>query len=274
MPVFDFQETPEPAIIMAYYPLGNIAKAGITDEGTYVSSFGQILDGLSYLHAKGIAHRDLKPENFVVEVQPFFKVVITDFGLAKATAGGALLDTFCGSLKYTAPEVFPGHSSGYGPPVDVWSLGVIVFEWIYRIPNLPDVPMLKGKKGKVSPQILSNWIDRWAQLLLQELDDLDHDKLVRILAHMLIVKVKKRWSASRCLAQGFKHKLFKRRVADGQVTYGSDPSGFELGRDDLEKGSTAVSPSGSGSSGSVTSESSASRDSEATTVLLGNTIGG
>lgn len=53
--VFELRETPEPAIIMAYYPLGNIVDAGIVDEDRYVSALGQILDGLSHLHAKGVA---------------------------------------------------------------------------------------------------------------------------------------------------------------------------------------------------------------------------
>jgi len=48
-----------------------------------LSSANQILDGLGHLHAKGVAHRDLKPENFLVEKFPFFKVVITDFGLSR-----------------------------------------------------------------------------------------------------------------------------------------------------------------------------------------------
>ena len=126
--VIELRETSEPAIIMTYYPLKNIADAGIADEEGYVNAFGQILDGLSHLHAKGVAHRGLKPENFLIEIRPLFKVVITDFGLAKVATNTALLKTFCGSPKYAAPEVFPSLSSGPGPPLDVWSLGVIVFE--------------------------------------------------------------------------------------------------------------------------------------------------
>lgn len=71
MRVFEFRETPDPLIIMDYYEHGNIAEADVAYD-QYVTAFGQILDGLGHLHAKGVAHRDLKPENFLVEKSPFF----------------------------------------------------------------------------------------------------------------------------------------------------------------------------------------------------------
>ena len=40
-----------------------------------------------------------------------------------------LLDTFCGSLYYAAPELLAGHAYP-GPAVDIWSLGVILFAMI------------------------------------------------------------------------------------------------------------------------------------------------
>lgn len=84
-------------IIMDYYFTGNIVEAGVIDKNRYVSALGQILDSLSHLHAKGVAHCDLKPENFLVEKKPFFKVVITDFGLSKVVTNNTLLKTFCGT---------------------------------------------------------------------------------------------------------------------------------------------------------------------------------
>ena len=66
-------------------------------------------------------HRDLKPENFLIEMDPLFKVIIADSDTAKIATDTALLWTFCGSLRYTAPEVFPGLSSGYGPQ---WTSGL------------------------------------------------------------------------------------------------------------------------------------------------------
>ena len=213
---FEFRSYPEPTIIMAYYPLGNIADANVVDESLYVSAFGQIVDGLKHLHESGVVHRDLKPENFLVEMEPF-KIVITDFGLAKVMPDTTLLKTFCGTLKYLAPEVFPGLSDGHGPPVDIWSLGVIVFEWIYSLPEAPAVPALQKREKAVRPEKWREWIRTWSGWLLSKLDLEDDCLLTKILLKMIEMQPKKRWSASRCLDHGLKGGLFRRRKIDGLV---------------------------------------------------------
>lgn len=53
-------------------------------------------------------------------------VKIADFGLSDFYKPGAMMKTSCGSISYLAPEVFRGTSNA-GPPLDVWSLGVILF---------------------------------------------------------------------------------------------------------------------------------------------------
>ncbi|QPG95328.1 hypothetical protein C2857_000150 [Epichloe festucae Fl1] len=223
--VFEFQEMPEPMIIMAYYPLGNIADVDAISEEDYVTALGQVLDGLSHLHNQGVVHRDLKPENLLVEKEPFFKVLITDFGMAKVVNKATLLTTFCGTLKYAAPEVFPGITEGHGPPVDVWSLGVIGLEWLYYIPAPPDVP--ESQDSHVPSREWHLWIRAWSDMLRDRLEDEDDDKVIEILHHMIYVDASRRWPAKRCLAQGFDNDVFKRRVADGLVVCTSDPGSLQ-----------------------------------------------
>lgn len=211
-------------MIMRYYPLGNIVNAS-THQDEHVTAWGQILDGLSHLHAKGVVHRDLKPENILVERDPLFKVVIADFGMAKVATGDALLRTFCGTLKYGAPEVFPGMSRGHGPLVDVWSLGVMVYEWLYSVVNPPDLPRRRGETEEVS---WFAWLDLWVDMLLTKLEDEDDDRAIRILSCMIETKVPSRWPASRCLTQGFDSGLFERRRADGLVIYAGERHDSEL----------------------------------------------
>lgn len=161
---------------------------------------------------KGVVHRDLKPENILVERNPLFKVIIADFGMAKAATDTALMRTFCGTLKYAAPEVFSGLSFGHGPLVDIFSLGVMVYEWIYALPNLSDAPAPRKKNEEVSDKQWYTWLDKWLGLLLDKLKDEEDDPAIQIMVRMIEIKVISRWSATQCLAQGFKSGLFKSRL--------------------------------------------------------------
>lgn len=124
------------------------------------------------------------------------------------------LRSVCGTLAYTAPEVFPGRSSGDGPLVDIFSLGVMVYGWLYDPPNPPKAP--RGENEELA------WHDKWVELLLGKLHDEKGDRAIQILLRMIETKVTSRWSAAECLAQGFRSHLFKRRLADGLIGCASD----------------------------------------------------
>lgn len=42
--------------------------------------FNQLMNGVDFLHGKGVAHRDLKPENLLLDEHDNLK--ISDFGMA------------------------------------------------------------------------------------------------------------------------------------------------------------------------------------------------
>lgn len=86
--------------------------------------FWQIICAVDYCHRKGIVHRDLKAENLLLSLE--MNIKIADFGFGNFFKPGEELSTWCGSPPYAAPEVFEGHKY-YGPEVDVWSLGVVLY---------------------------------------------------------------------------------------------------------------------------------------------------
>ena len=85
---------------------------------------GCMLLALDHLYEKKIVHRDLKPENTMVDEQGYPKVI--DFGTAKFISERTY--TVIGTPHYMAPEVLMGR--GYGIAVDVWSLGIMLYEFL------------------------------------------------------------------------------------------------------------------------------------------------
>ena len=83
----------------------------------------QLINGIEYIHKKGVCHRDLKPENLLLTEKNKLKII--DFGLSNYFNGN-LLETPCGSPCYASPEMVRGHKYD-GFKIDIWSSGIILY---------------------------------------------------------------------------------------------------------------------------------------------------
>ncbi|KAI5981533.1 Pkinase-domain-containing protein [Pisolithus albus] len=101
-----------------------LAEKGRLSEDEARIIFGQLCLAVAYLHNKGIVHRDLKLENVLLDER--CRVKLGDFGFTREYERGVLLETFCGTTGYAAPEMLQGKRY-LGPEVDVWSMGVILY---------------------------------------------------------------------------------------------------------------------------------------------------
>jgi len=95
--------------------------------------FTQLVACIEHVHRSGYAHRDLKLENIFLDGLKR-TVIIGDWGFATSWSHDVLLTERCGTLFYLPPEMITG-SGYYGPEVDMWSLGVLLYYLL--VGNLP-----------------------------------------------------------------------------------------------------------------------------------------
>ncbi|XP_077255309.1 microtubule-associated serine/threonine (MAST) protein kinase dop isoform X6 [Temnothorax americanus] len=104
--------------------------------------FAETVLAVEYLHSYGIVHRDLKPDNLLITALGHIK--LTDFGLSKMGIMSLATNLYEGYIdrdtrqfsdkqvfgtpEYIAPEVIL--RQGYGKPVDWWSMGIILYEFL------------------------------------------------------------------------------------------------------------------------------------------------
>jgi serine/threonine protein kinase len=151
-------------IIMEYVPHGDLQahlhQEGPLSEATARAMAQQILAALGYLHHAKITHRDIKPDNILIAEQDPFKVKLSDFGLSKVVKhDDTFLKTFCGTLLYCAPEVFPDYGTAkgikrrrgakqyhsYSSSVDIWSFGGVLWYALCKEPPFKGIADATGE---------------------------------------------------------------------------------------------------------------------------------
>ncbi|XP_068609092.1 serine/threonine-protein kinase NIM1 [Brachionichthys hirsutus] len=128
--LYEVVEMPSRLYLVLEYAGGGDLHSKICAEGKLSDcsskiAFAQILSAFKYMHNLNVIHRDLKAENVLFTSSSCVKVA--DFGFSTQVSNRThMLDTFCGSPPYAAPELFRDESY-LGPPVDIWAMGVLLF---------------------------------------------------------------------------------------------------------------------------------------------------
>jgi eukaryotic-like serine/threonine-protein kinase len=148
----------------------------------------QMADALAAAHDVGVVHRDFKPGNVMLASAKtdakVMRVVVTDFGLAKAVAVSVDKATgentassvtssghHPGTLAYMAPEQMEGREAT--PAADVYALGLVMYEMLVgRKPFPEDAPLagalLRLREDPASPRVYVPDFDRhWERVLLR-----------------------------------------------------------------------------------------------------------
>ena len=125
--------------IMEYIPGGNLYTLMASNRNTGLNIYQvarimrELVSAIYYLHNMHppIIHRDIKPENVLLMNK--FGIKLTDFGWSNyINFEGEQRLTFCGTPIYLAPEMI--QNVGHDEHVDIWCLGVLLFELLTGTP--------------------------------------------------------------------------------------------------------------------------------------------
>ncbi|GMH39555.1 hypothetical protein BSKO_07453 [Bryopsis sp. KO-2023] len=120
-------------LVLEFAPGGELYKR-LQKDGTFTEEksaryIASLAKALIYLHSKKVIHRDIKPENLLLGEEDVLKVA--DFGWSVHSTNKRR-KTLCGTLDYLPPEMVKRECYDFG--VDIWSLGVLCFEFLYGMP--------------------------------------------------------------------------------------------------------------------------------------------
>jgi len=121
--------------VMSYVD-GESLGARLKREGAWpveqtVRVLRDVADALAYAHARGVVHRDIKPDNILIE-RASGRPMVTDFGIARATAGDSRLTVTgvaVGTPAYMSPEQALGERELDGRS-DLYSLAVVGYHML------------------------------------------------------------------------------------------------------------------------------------------------
>lgn len=136
-PVLDYgQDGSSVFLVMPLYMAGSLRTRLASANGPLpatetIHNFHQLADALYYAHTRPrpVIHRDIKPENILIH-QENYRLVITDFGIARALEPGARVGqtvTVRGTVGYMAPEQASGIVD---PRSDEYGCAIVLYEML------------------------------------------------------------------------------------------------------------------------------------------------
>ena len=96
------------------------------------------MKSLDHMHKKGIFHRDIKPENILIESSTDVGrgLKLADFGSCRGIYSKQPYTEYISTRWYRAPECLLTDGY-YGPEMDLWGAGCVMFEITGLYPLFP-----------------------------------------------------------------------------------------------------------------------------------------
>lgn len=183
----------------------------------------QLMKSLDHMHKKGIFHRDIKPENILIEsTNEIGKgLKLADFGSCRGIYSKQPYTEYISTRWYRAPECLLTDGF-YGPEMDLWGAGCVMFEITSLYPLFPgsnevdQISRIHKVLGTPSAEILEKFRSKGASNISFDFPPQKAIGIPQLIPHAtpdcidLIVKLLKYDAAERITArEAMRHPYFK-----------------------------------------------------------------
>ncbi|OAQ99005.1 hypothetical protein LLEC1_07204, partial [Akanthomyces lecanii] len=204
---------PYPQLLFEFVPGGSLEEHINLSAVERHMVLCQCLSALVHLHESDppIVHRDIKPGNILVSSRREGRIHIklSDFGMSRDYKDMSII---CGTPKYLAPEIYAGYEyakagegrrQSYSEGVDVWSLGVVMYEQRCPLPGMgPRGGRGRGDSGEKRGSRGTHGLNWYPIMLDRFWDDWQRSRSALsglLLDRMLVMEPLERDSARVCL---------------------------------------------------------------------------
>lgn len=207
----------------------------------------QLMKSLDHMHKKGIFHRDIKPENILIESSTEIGkgLKLADFGSCRGIYSKQPYTEYISTRWYRAPECLLTDGY-YGPEMDLWGAGCVMFEITSLYPLFPgsnevdQISRIHKVLGTPTPEILAKLKGKGASHISFNFTESKGVGVAQLLPHApadlidLVVKLLKYDATERITSrEAMRHPYFKetrdleqkRQLADSTSVSGGSVSG-------------------------------------------------
>ena len=215
----------------------------------------QLIKSLDHMHKKGIFHRDVKPENILIDssADTGKGLKLADFGSCRGIYSKQPYTEYISTRWYRAPECMLTNGY-YGPEMDMWGAGCVMFEITSLFPLFPgkdeidQVTRIHRVLGSPSQQIIEKFMSKGPSLLLVDFPPQRGVGIRQLVPHAttdcidLIVQLLKYDASERITArEAMRHPFFKdMKEPDRKSSTASVPSVTENSKSLENSGSQVI----------------------------------
>lgn len=181
------------------------------------------MKSLDHMHKKGIFHRDIKPENILIESSTDVGkgLKLADFGSCRGIYSKQPYTEYISTRWYRAPECLLTDGY-YGPEMDLWGAGCVMFEITSLYPLYPgtnevdQISRIHKVLGTPSPEILAKLKSKGASHISFDFPEQKGIGIGQLIPHAspdlidLVVKLLKYDASERITSrEAMRHPYFK-----------------------------------------------------------------